>query len=195
MLCVIKEIYSVYTSFICNCTGGFYSLKLWFIWTFTSQTHKFQLHLKGHRLKQLPHLNRSPTKKSKTLIPHPSPVLMRSSDESKLAVKVEGLSHWNAFPLVGKLATSSLGKAMWWNFQGTEPYLKMLGRKPPDPKKSGEVRIFGNLPETPRGCIQLLHVTNQWWIPEVFPWVVNPWGPKQLWMECYNPYIDGLIDG
>ena len=101
MLCVIKEIYSVYTSFICNCTGGFYSLKLWFIWTFTSQTHKFQLHLKGHRLKQLPHLNRSPTKKSKTLIPHPSPVLMRSSDESNWLWKLKVYPTEMLFPSLG----------------------------------------------------------------------------------------------
>lgn len=79
MLCVIKEIYTAYTSFICICV--FYSLKIVVHLNIYVSNPQVSTAFEGTSLGSFPTCRGSPTKKYKMLIPHPSPVLMHSSDE------------------------------------------------------------------------------------------------------------------
>lgn len=194
MLCVIKEIYTAYTSFICICV--FYSLKIVVHLNIYVSNPQVSTAFEGTSLGSFPTCRGSPTKKYKMLIPHPSPVLMHSSDEfvgceswrftyqekQKTVFPQTNIYTEMLFPLVGKLVTCSMGKAMWWNFQGTEPTWKS-GTETPDPKHQGAAFSFFASPIND-GSLRFEPVGGE-----------TRGAKKQLWMECYKPYIDGLING
>ena len=199
MLCVIKEIYTVYTSFICIC--GFYSLKIVVhLNIYVSNPQVSTAFEEDIAWSSFPTLI-VPLQKCKTLIPHPS---SKPFQWWKLAVTVEGLrtkkKQKTVFPqtnIYTEMLFPSLESSL--PVPGKSYVVKTSREQRTLPENAGtetsgsekvgsEVRIFKLLPETPRGCIQLLHVTNQWWIPERFSkWVVNPWGASNYEWSVISP--------
>ena len=194
MLCVIKEIYTVYTSFICICV--FYSLKIVVHLNIYVSNPQVSTAFEGTSLGSFPTCRGSPTKKYKMLIPHPSPVLMHSSDE------FVGCESWRFTPLK---CFSPRWEARYL-FIGKSYVVKLPGKpnltwKCWDGNSGSEKVGWSSYLQTP----SLQHQGARF---SFFASPINdgslrfePVGgetrgaKKQLWRECYKPYIDGLING